>query len=315
MPLIDPSVFAAALPPLAPVAGSTTTRSTADDDDHPTLPPEAPEDMETTMSPESIDDEHPTIPPPLPLPAGRPPLPPIHVDAETTSVLEVPAPRKHDEERTGLIQLPLRPPEKEAALPFAPRAPSTDRPPPPKDDAIPFSSPDTTSTGRETLLENAIAAAALPFAPPARTPPAPRPSGRGGTPWERGPSTAPPPAMGDERNGGTLPPPPPVDEAALARSFGLAGSDNEPPVRAAQPSVWRDMPTRKTSLDAAAIARVVTAEDVSAAVLAAELSRLDFALGLEEWMSALDADATAGDDTRLEELLSALHTEALAAAH
>ena len=121
--------------------------------------------------------------------------------------------------------------------------------------------------------------------------------------------------MGDERNGGTLPPPPPVDEAALARSFGLAGSDNEPPVRAAQPSVWRDMPTRKTSLDAAAIARVVTAEDVSAAVLAAELSRLDFALGLEEWMSALDADATAGDDTRLEELLSALHTEALAAAH
>ena len=321
LPLIDESVFAAVLHPpssLEAIANaSITSRPTgADDEDRPTLPPSPLDDMETTMTPESLDDEHPTIPPPLHLRAGRPPLPPLHIDAETTSVLELPAPRRRDEETTGLIQLPLRTPETETALPFAPRAPSTGRPPPPKDDAIPFASPDTTASGRETLLESAIAAAALPFAASSpRTPPAPRPSARGGTPWEKPQSTVPPPDMGNERNGGTLPPPPPIDEAALARSFGHgAALPDHGATSVALPSVWRDPPRRSTTLDAATIARVVTAHDATIAIVGSETSRLDFALGLEEWMALIDADAQASDGARLEELLSALHTEALAVA-
>ena len=119
--------------------------------------------------------------------------------------------------------------------------------------------------------------------------------------------------MGPEKNGGTLPPPPLVDETALARSFGLGSSfANRPAPSIALPSVWRDPPPRSTTLDAATIARVVTAKDPGAAILATETSRLDFALGLEEWMRLLDAGAEAREDARLHELLSALHTEALA---
>jgi len=307
VPLIDRAMLSGLPRPAATLTG--------DEDDHPTLPPAAPDELEVTMTPDSVDDEYPTIPPP---PAGRPRLPPIHIDSETTSLLELPVRPKIDEERTGLIQLPLRAIPQKQALPFvATAAPATGRPPPPNDDAIPFGRIDapeeSTGMGRHTLLEGSMPATALPFAVASpRTPPAPRPSGRGGTPWEKPASTLPPPDMGPERNGGTLPPPPPVDEPAIARSFGLGtGAIASAALPSLASSVWRDAPTRATTLDAATIARVVTSLDVNAAIIGLERSRIDFALGLEEWANLLDSDADKRDFARLSELLSALHVEAL----